>query len=208
MLPDDDPRHGTPAGRKAHRRANEDPCRRCKDAAAKYQNLRELDALRGAPRAGDDLGTRRRIQALVALGWCYPELAARSGVSGAQVHKWAKGGAYIRATSRDKIVGLYEALSMTHPPSDTPAQRRNAKYARTIAAKRGWPPPLAWDDIDDPNERPDMGVDSSLYRSSELVAEWEFLRRSGVSMHTAAGQLGVSVSAIEKAIERVGKVAA
>jgi hypothetical protein len=31
--------------------------------------------------------------------------------------------------------------------------------ARNLAARHGWLPPLAWDDIDDPNETPDFGAD-------------------------------------------------
>ena len=63
-------------------------------------------------------------------------------------------------------------------------------------------------DIDDPDEQPDPGWEPRHYSRDELVAEWSHLRRAGVSIHTAASQLGVTVGAIEKAIERTRKDAA
>lgn len=45
----------------------------------------------------------------------------------------------------------------------------------------------------------------SFWSRDDLVAEYEHLRSAGVSIHTAASQLGVTVGAIEKACERVRK---
>lgn len=155
MLPDI---CGTYAGRKRHIKRNEQPCDPCRRAAARYQNLRELDVMRGRPRAVDTIGTQRRIQALVAAGWSYPALAPHFNVTPAQLAKWAKGGAFIRRDTRDRILTTYAALEMREPPTGTPAERRNTRYATTVAKRNGWLPPLAWVDIDDPDERPDMNA--------------------------------------------------
>lgn len=92
------------------------------------------------------IGTARRIQALVAIGWPLPELAARLG--------WTLANLCDRAVCRRPCVAvrnarlvadLYDRLSMT-PPTGPQADR-----ARVRARRRGWVPPLAWDDdtIDD-----------------------------------------------------------
>jgi hypothetical protein len=60
----------------------------------------------------------------------------------------------IRATTATKIASLYDAWSMTLPPDATSNDRKAASYARTVATKHGWLPPLAWDDIDHDPEPP------------------------------------------------------
>ena len=92
--------------------------------------------------------------------------------------------------------------------SGTPKVGWRADSQRKIARGRGWLSPLAWDNIDDPNERPTATRDHSHYRAAELLSEWDHLRRSGESIEQAARQLGVTVGAIEKAIERAGRDAA
>jgi hypothetical protein len=121
MLPDD-PRHSTYAGGRVHRGDNEEVCEPCRRAEARYEQARLLDRLNGHPRTLPSLGTMRRIQALVALGHSFTRIAEALG---------------------DVTPGAAWALAHRMGPD-----ARAARYARTIATKHGWPPPLAWDDID------------------------------------------------------------
>jgi hypothetical protein len=59
----------------------------------------------------------------------------------------------IHRTTADTIAAAYESLSMTVP------EGAYANRNRAIAARRGWLPPLAYDDIDDPNEQPRIVVE-------------------------------------------------
>lgn len=207
MLPDDE-RHGTTAGRKRHQLDGETPCDPCKMAAARYQNLREIDILHGRPREVGMVGVQRRVQALMALGWGCPALAEMIGVSSAQVHKWTKPNAFVRSSTRDRIAAVYDELRDLEQP-----ESRNAKYARTVATKHGWHPPRAWYDIDDPDEQPDLGYrhwrnhdevdvvivdrimfgDYSLARAAtkaervEIVARWRADGRSLNDLERATG---------------------
>ena len=52
------------------------------------------------------------------------------------------------------IDAAYRRLCMTLPPEDTPGQRSGAQRTRNHARRNGFLPPLMWDDIDDPDERP------------------------------------------------------
>jgi hypothetical protein len=95
----------------------------------------------------DPTGTVRRIRALYALGWSGSEIGKRIGRS----EEWTRHIESRTAVSTKTaltVADLYERLCMTIP--DSPYAER----VRDMARARGCLPPLAWDNIDDPNERP------------------------------------------------------
>ncbi len=117
-----------------------------KPATSKHASL---DILNGRPRSLPAIGTMRRLQALAALGHTFARIADGLGMSQAGAHHLAtRDRAYVRATTAAKVDALYDAWSMTLPPETTSAERKAATYARGVARKHGWAPPLAWDDID------------------------------------------------------------
>lgn len=142
----DDRRHGTRAGYIAKCR-----CRPCKDAAARYERGREWDELQGRPRLVPITGARRRIHALQALGWSAEDLSTRLGFSRAWVNMTIRNNntGYIYRRNHDLIAALYDELCMTFPPETHCTGRQ-----REMARRKGYAPPLAWTDIDDPNEQP------------------------------------------------------
>lgn len=148
MMAADDPRHGTPAGYDAHRRDGGPVCGSCRRAAARYEQTLKLERLRGVRRTTSGVGAARRIQALVALGYSFGDIGQAFGLGHDQPRKWALGQDIVRVSTFARIDAVYDALSMTPPPASTPRERRRATYARTVARKHGWVPPLAWDDID------------------------------------------------------------
>jgi hypothetical protein len=135
-------------------------CRDCTRAAARYEQERQLDRLAGKPRRLPALGTRRRLQALCALGWDWYSLANHIGASHEVVRTWAMNNQFVYARTAATVRVLYDELSMKLPPENTTAQRNAASRARGRAKRRGWPPPLAWDDedLDNPDAVP-AGVD-------------------------------------------------
>lgn len=100
---------------------------------------------RNAPRLVDGTGTRRRIRALQAIGWRTGEIAKASGTTAWQVQKLARTAVLVSVGTATAVAGAYEQLSGTPGPSDEVRRRSLTK---------GWAPPLAWDDIDDPRDRP------------------------------------------------------
>lgn len=148
MTPDD-PRHGTYAGGRVHRTHHQNLCEPCRRAEARYEQARQLDLLNGRPRTIPALGTQRRLRALVALGHTFARIGEGLGITAAAAHAAAKRDRiYVRATTAAKVDALFEAWSMTLPPTTTSIDRKNAAYARTVARRNGWAPPLAWDNID------------------------------------------------------------
>lgn len=93
-------------------------------------------------------GTRRRLRALIALGWPSDALAGRLGLETRQGVLLMGVSGRVSVRNARRVDALYAELSMTPGPS---------RKSREVAARQGWPPPLAWDDIDDPDEVPLIG---------------------------------------------------
>jgi len=150
----DDSRHGTTRGYHAGCR---DIC--CRRAIARYEKAGRLARLQGG-RAVPALGSQRRIQALMRLGWTSSDIADAAGWTHRnQVFRILKGQkgrpcVWLQRSTAEAVRDVYERLSMSLP-EPTPTRART----RAKAQRMGWAPPLAWDDIDDPNERPHVGTD-------------------------------------------------
>jgi hypothetical protein len=131
----DDPRHGTTRGHAQGCR--EDCCREARNADEARR--RKYRGVLGIERSIDATGSRRRIQALMAIGHPSRDIAARCG--------WSHGEAVLEVTRRQwvqrktaaTVARVYDEMCMTVGPSALTRRRALAK---------GWPPPLAWDDID------------------------------------------------------------
>jgi hypothetical protein len=111
----------------------------------------DLDAVRDGALVSN-VGTARRIEALAHMGWSSEILAQRLGVGRAAVKSYRSQSptsprTHVTIETARAIRDLYDELSMTQGPATKAAQ-----WAR----KRGWLPPLAWDDdsIDDPAATP------------------------------------------------------
>jgi lambda repressor-like predicted transcriptional regulator len=92
-------------------------------------------------------GAHRRVQALVAAGWSVAALAAKVEMETSNL--WTVlGQDQITAAMHHRIVQLHDGFATCPPPESTPHERAAATRARRYAAKRGWQPSLAWDDID------------------------------------------------------------
>lgn len=96
----------------------------------------------------DATGTTRRLRALVAIGWPIEQLAPQFGIFPTALGNIARGElANVRATTADTVALHYQHLILQPGPSNR---------ARILAQKKGWHGPAAWNDIDDPNEQPEI----------------------------------------------------
>lgn len=87
---------------------------------------------------------RRRIEALMAIGYGVQQIADEVGCTPSWL--WSiRGGRYasIRLDTMTKIDAAYRRLEHTPGPSNR---------MRSWAKNRSWPPPAAWEDIDNPRE--------------------------------------------------------
>ena len=143
-------------------------CRQCTDA--KNCSVKRIRA--GLRHRLDPAGTRRRLQALSALGWDDATIGADMGITSHQVSALRRTTATVRQDTAARVRAVYDARSMVLPP-DTWQAARN----RTVAARRGWAPPLAWDDglgphgIDNPAARPYRGAERGQRTYAEAAEE-------------------------------------
>lgn len=193
--------HGTYAGAVRHWERREPVCEPCGVAARRTRKRNRLRALAGEPATVPKLGTRRRVHALMAIGWTYNQIAAEAGVSHATLRDLTRGSRAYRAVAT-AIADTYSRLSDTPAPSG-----RNASYVINLARRNGWPPPSAWFDIDDPDEQPDFGDDGRM-SPAEKLAEFEWLTSLGVAEPEALRRVEWSRDAMEKHLERTKKEAA
>lgn len=159
-------------------------------AAAALMAVRPSAALVAPSRLIDATGTRRRLQALLAIGWSRAELARRMGMTPTATGRIMRAESCAISSAR-KVHALYEELWDQAPPAATGPQRQSVARARADAAARGWVSAMAWDDesIDDPAAVPNP--EASIQASAEdRLDELLFLARAGVGLREASRRAG------------------
>lgn len=177
-----------------------------RDVAARILRVRADQVLaRRANPAGfvPAVGARRRIEALLALGWRHEDITATSGLPGARqsgvvLHQR---GDWLAKATHDAILTAYAALSSRQGPSERTRRR---------ALALGYAPPAAWDDdtaLDDPDAAPAEGwrPGQAPSRTGADLDEFERLTAAGEDPGRAAQRLGVTAGAIAKAARRGGR---
>ncbi|MDX3835646.1 hypothetical protein [Streptomyces europaeiscabiei] len=101
------------------------------------------------------LGTRRRVHALVAVGWPQHYLACHLGMTPGNFSQML-GREHVLARRALTVRAMYDAL-WRQDPAEHGATAAGITRARRHAAERRWAPVGAWDDdtIDDPAAYPD-----------------------------------------------------
>lgn len=203
------PQHGTVS---AYRNFN---CR-CPDALKANRNDRKFRSVGLVPPAKvNSIGTARRLRALACLGWPLRELAERLGVHTSRVeHLRSQKYPVVSRHTHAAVAALYGALEYTDG-GDTRAARH--------AVRVGWSPPAAWDDIDNPDEKPlhqlgnsgEDSVNDEYVDLHELLAgrlpgsrSWhrgrlnrmavEILTRRGCSVDAIAERLKITKRSVER----------
>lgn len=135
MMTDDDPRHGTNAGYQAG-------CRQycCREASRKRRaEARKQNILHRGPTMIPSVGSVRRLQALMAIGWRQEDIARAGGWKSKQCIQGVFRYPVVRPETARRIDEVFRALCMKPGPSQN---------IREYASRKGYVPPLAWDDID------------------------------------------------------------
>lgn len=160
----------------------------------------------GATVVVDSTGTRRRLEALIALGWSINHLAADHGLD-RQALDSALAWVPVQAATARAVRDMFEAIGDTRPPETNRWEKTAAARSRNRAAARGWLPPAEWDpaDLDDPYaDAPAREATGSTWpgRTAADLDEWLHLVRGGVNPDDAAARCGVGMDAIIAAAGR------
>jgi hypothetical protein len=131
-----------------HGRTGRKPIQRVRsETAQRLLGVAVADANRASRSHVDATGTRRRLQALVAIGWTHTAVAAELCRSTTSLTRSMTSEAVTASTAR-QVRDLYERLWDKQPHHDTIDQLSTINATRALAASHGWSPPMAWDDID------------------------------------------------------------
>lgn len=104
----------------------------------------------------DPCGVRRRVQALMTLGWDISTVADRAGLQRSQLIAALSRRREVFRTTHEAVAAVYDDL--WNQPRVGTCRSENIAVAMTLkrAERAGYAPPLAWDDdeIDDPQAAP------------------------------------------------------
>lgn len=143
--------------------ANEREQQRPRDYARQSRKRR---AVAGRPLLVDPTGTERRIQALLKLGWTNEDIAARSGMQPKEIGLLASGRRQaVYQSTQQAVSQAFGQMWMIRPTGWIHDRQRRA------VEDLGYQSALAWDNIDDPTERPNRaGLSRTDQRICELAA--------------------------------------
>lgn len=159
---------------------------------------------------------RTKIRALVALGWSQSKLADRMGIMRSNFRITRDEETHIRVATARAVDALFAELAMTLPPEEEWRDKIAASRARGYAARNGWLPPLALDDLEVDEVDEVDGLDEAavlrLVSGDGSVAATVDERREAVrrlharKMHTAAIGLviGVPIGMVSDDLRRLG----
>lgn len=157
----------------------------------------------------DATGTRRRLQALVAIGWSQRALAQRAGLTHGSLNKVVLGHArQVFARTARAVVDLYDELWDAPPISDDWRRLAVIKRVKRAAETAGWAPPLAWsdDEIEDPGARPEWGEPAHSFRTiDDLIEDVEWLVGDDATLTVAADRVGLSAKNLRDRLRRAGR---
>lgn len=155
-------------------------------STARYQKRNKYLRHIGRPPTVPKTGTVRRIRALQALGWTVEEIAAAAGVDYGTLRGTVRIGNRVYRSTAERVAAAYERLHMI-PAPDSVASRR----ARAMAKRRGWEPPLAWNDIDY-DQAPITDAASRAKAHDTTLEDFDWLISQGESPELSAARVGVS----------------
>lgn len=138
----------------------------------------------------DATGTRRRLQALVSMGWTLTALGPRLGFHPRRLTDLLHGDQVLASTAR-RVADGYRVVH-TLDPAAHGVPERSIALSRNLAAREGWHGPLAWDDIDDPEGKPETGRRPSRAKASTRPKVYADPER--VARLTAAGKTAAQIA--------------
>ena len=150
----------------------------------------------------DATGTRRRIQALVAMGWTLNALGPKLGFHPRRLTDFLQADRVLASTAR-RIAARYRTIQ-TWDPAAHGVSRRSITLARNLAAREGWHGPLAWEDIDDPESQPETDVTITPRRFKAVVDPDRVARLTllGRTNEQIAAELGCHERTVSRARRR------
>jgi hypothetical protein len=191
-------------------RYKQDGCRcvKCRAAeAARAARRYRLEAYGMWQPTISPVGARRRLEALMTMGWPTAAVAAMCGMQQPFAARILQPNRRcVHLSTHRRIAAVYDELWDKRPPETTKAERHRASRARNTARARGYAVPLAWDEdtIDDPSAVP--------ARRGRLVTGYQRDRyldliSIGCTHSEIALKYGVDIESVARTLQRAEAVA-
>ena len=152
----------------------------------------------------DALGTRRRIQSLAWVGWSIPQLAALAGIDKQSLHRALRHDQLTAATAT-AVRDLYDQMWNVTPRNPDRHAATAVTRTRNRARAQGWHPPMAWDNIDDPNETPTPTDQTRVSRIEYTITTTAELLDLGVGPDEIARRLNIQPASLQRILHRAGR---
>lgn len=156
----------------------------------------------------DSTGTRRRLQALIRIGWSQRKLAAALGMTDQNFSKVLLVQQGVTVKRAREVRELYERLWDASPPARTAAEKRGVTMAKRKGVRLDWLPPMAWPDesIDDPEYDPGAVADESVVDelAIDLAVEGRGVPLSHQERLLAVARLTAAGKSAREIAERIG----
>ena len=146
------------------------------------------------------VGARRRVEALMTLGWSRPQIAERADVDVQSIRRLDEA-VVIEARTARAIAAVYERLWSTLPSERNRYEASAVARTRNAAARAGYASPLAWDDIDNPAATPDLGAPEHGLD----LDEWMHLVHGGATPESASARCGTAVQYVKGRAREQGR---
>lgn len=147
----------------------------------------------------DATGTKRRIQALAAIGWPQEQVASQAGLGGKYMSQLLKR-THVHSRTAAAIARLYDEVSGSKPEKFG-IRKVSADRAQARARANNWAPPKYWakfpDAIDDPHFTPEYGMTKPELRAEE--AAW-LVTTAGLPRNEVAARLGMTFGEVDDAL--------
>lgn len=145
------------------------------------------------------IGTTRRAQALRWLGFTRTHVADLTGVSTSTLRRLEHDQPVV--VSRETAARIRVVYAQHEGAPAAPVDPATVAAQRALAERAGWVPPLAWDDPDDPLERP-KGVGGG--RNRVYVDEAVWLLEAGEAPRVVAERLGIEQASLARRLRANG----
>lgn len=161
-------------------------------SAAALSAVRYNTARLSAHSRVDVTGTRRRVQALALAGWPVRELTDRLGIEHSTFRVLRPQTRFVTVVRAAAVKKLFTELWEQAPPVRTEVERAIVVRTKRWARASGFSPALAWDDIDNPAEVPQLGARTAPRSAHDTLENIQFLKRFGMTNAGVAQRLRIA----------------
>ena len=173
----------------------------------KYDRQRRIDKTRGITYKRNATGSRRRLQALMTIGWSLRQIEIQMNYSHGTLTN-VMTNQYITRRKEQDVKNIYNTLWNKKPIPVTHAEKVAVSKTINHARKKNYAPPMAWDDdtIDDPTATPAIrgGDHKSINYLEERLEQVKHLYNLGLPDHVIADRLGISERTIIRDRTKLG----